>query len=256
MTAEARMPQAWYAIVRADQASLRSYLDHFRAMKDPTLEAMPSEGRNLAKLSSTLFTGANYAEVQREALKLVEIITGAAKIKQDPGNLRLHTVVAVYADGETKKFRPVVTGSWFGKRPMILLDEGQVHETFEKAVVLFALRCNNIYPQVPLRLPIFLVSRAHARVRLKKSKNLERSERIPLDGDTIDYRLRAIPEGNSFSKSADSRRKRVPLGRGRATPRFSLRHAHRVDRARDIAVPASPTPSCGSLVSGRPRKEP
>jgi transposase IS116/IS110/IS902 family protein len=31
---------------------------------------------------------------------------------------------------------------------------------------------------------------------------------------------------------------------------------HRVDRARDIAVPASPTPSCGSLVSGRPREEP
>jgi transposase len=27
---------------------------------------------------------------------------------------------------------------------------------------------------------------------------LERSERIPLDGDTIDYRLRAIPKGNSF----------------------------------------------------------
>jgi hypothetical protein len=31
---------------------------------------------------------------------------------------------------------------------------------------------------------------------------------------------------------------------------------HRVDRARDIVVPASPTPSCGSLISGRPRKEP
>ena len=31
---------------------------------------------------------------------------------------------------------------------MILLNEGQVHETFEKSVVLFALICNNIYPQV------------------------------------------------------------------------------------------------------------
>jgi hypothetical protein len=65
-----------------------------------------------------------------------------------------------------------------------------------------------------------------------------------------------IPKGNSFSRSADSRRQRVPLGRGRATPRFSLRQAHRVDHARDIAVPASPTPSYGALVSGRPRKEP
>jgi hypothetical protein len=35
-----------------------------------------------------------------------------------------------------------------------------------------------------------------------------------------------------------------------------LRQAHRVDHARDIAVPASPTPSYGALVSGRPRKEP
>src|ERR1700720_1667354 len=99
-------------------------------------------------------------------------------------------------------------------------------------------------------------SRGRAQARGHHASDLERSERIPLDGDTIDYRLRAIPEGNSFSKSADARRQRVPLGRGRATPRFSLRHAHRVDRARDIAVPASPTPSCGSLGSGRPRKEP
>ena len=149
MTAESRMPQAWYAIVRAHEASLRSYLDHFRAMKDPTLEAMPSEGPDFAKLSSTLFTGANYAEVQREALRLMEIITGAAKIKQDPGNLRLQSVVAVYADGETKKFRPVISGSWFSKRPVVFWqDEGKVHETFEKSVVLFALKCNNIYPQV------------------------------------------------------------------------------------------------------------
>src|SRR6202030_3638244 len=98
-------------------------------------------------------------------------------------------------------------------------------------------------------------SRGRAQARGHYASDLERSERIPLDGDTIDYRLRAIAEGNSFSKSADARRQRVPLGRGRPTPRFSLRHAHRVDRARDIAVPASPTPSCGSLVSGRAGKD-
>src|SRR6202008_2561283 len=71
-------------------------------------------------------------------------------------------------------------------------------------------------------------SRGRAQARGHHASDLERSERIPLDSGTIDYRLRAFPEGNSFSKSADSRRQRVPLGRGRATPRFSLRHAHRV----------------------------
>jgi len=206
------MPQAWYAIVRADQASLRSYLDHFRAMKDPTLEAMPSEGPDLAKLSSTLFTGANYAEVQREALKLVEIITGAAKIKQDPGNLRLHAVVAVYADGETKKFRPVVTGSWFGKRPMILLDEGQVHETFEKAVALFALRCNNIYPQVNEVLRSLAQSddwsglyRIFEAIRLDLNKNDEKGKK--------DARRKIVERGwvseselNSFDMTIDTYR--------------------------------------------------
>jgi hypothetical protein len=78
---------------------------------------------------------------------------------------------------------------------------------------------------------------------------LERSERIPLDGDTIDYRLRAIAEGNSFSKSADSRRQRVPLGRGRATPRF------RCDTL--TALIAHGTDAKLRLARiGRPRKEP
>src|ERR1700732_2778967 len=47
-------------------------------------------------------------------------------------------------------------------------------------------------------------SRGRAQARCHHASDLERSERIPLDGDTIDYRLRAVPEGNSLSKSANS----------------------------------------------------
>jgi hypothetical protein len=208
------MPQTWYAIVRADEASLRSYLDHFRAMKDPTLEAMPSEGPDFAKLSSTLFTGAaNDAEVQREALRLVEIITGAAKIKQDPGNLRLQFVVAVYADGETKEFRRATTGSFFSKRPMISWQkEGQVHETFEKSVVLFALKWNNIYPQVNEVLRSLAQSddwsglyRILEAIRLDLNKNDERGKK--------DARQKIVERGwvseselNSFDMTVDTYR--------------------------------------------------
>lgn len=207
------MPQAWYAIVRAHQESLRSYLDHFRAMKDPTLEAMPSEGPHFAKLSSTLFTGANYAAVQREALRLVEIITGAAKIKQDPGNLRLHSVVAVYADGEIKTFRPVVTGSWLSTRPTVYwTDVGQVHETFEKSVVLFALKCNNIYPQVNEVLRSFAKSddwsglyRIFEAIRLDLNKNDEKGKK-DARRKIVERRCVSESELNSFDMTVDAYR--------------------------------------------------
>lgn len=105
VSTEERVPQAWYAMVYASQAeALRSYLDHYRAMEDPKLEAMPSAGAVYAKLSSSLFAGVDHTDVAREAQRLVEIITGAAKIKQAPGNLTLRSVVAVYADGEIKMF--------------------------------------------------------------------------------------------------------------------------------------------------------
>jgi hypothetical protein len=48
-------------------------------MEDPKLEAMPSEGAVYAKLSSSLFAGLDHTDVAREAKRLVEIITGAAK---------------------------------------------------------------------------------------------------------------------------------------------------------------------------------
>jgi hypothetical protein len=78
------MPQTWYAVVRADEASPRSYLDHFRVMKDPTLEAMPSEGPDFAKLSSTLFTGANDAEVQRVPLGWWRLSPVRQKLNKTP----------------------------------------------------------------------------------------------------------------------------------------------------------------------------
>jgi hypothetical protein len=182
-------------------------------MKDPTLEAMPSEGPDFAKLSSTLFTGANSAEVHREALRLVEIITGVAKIKQDPGNLRLESVVALYADGETEKFRPATSGIWFSKRPLIYWQkEGQVKETFEKSVVLFALKCNNISPQVNEVLRSLAQSddwsglyRILEAIRLDLNKNDEKGEK--------DARRKIVERGwvseselNSFDMTVDSYR--------------------------------------------------
>jgi hypothetical protein len=81
-------------------------------------------------------------------IRLVEIITGAAKIRQDPGNLHLVSVVAVYADGETKRFPRTDLRITLGRAYTHFKDEGQVRETFEKSVVLFALKCDNLYPQV------------------------------------------------------------------------------------------------------------
>jgi hypothetical protein len=147
-TAEARVPQAWYAIVTASQASLRSYFDHYRAMKDPALEPMPSEGPEFAKLSSTLLAGADHTEVEREAIRLVEIITGVAKIKQDPGNLYLQSVVAIYAGGEIKRFPRTGLRITLSRPYIILKEEGKVKETFEKSVVLFALTSNTLHPEV------------------------------------------------------------------------------------------------------------
>jgi hypothetical protein len=48
MATEERMPRAWYGIV---SGANRSYFDHYRAMEDPALEPMPSEGPEFAKLS-------------------------------------------------------------------------------------------------------------------------------------------------------------------------------------------------------------
>jgi hypothetical protein len=117
-------------------------------MEDPKLEAMPSEGAVYAKLSSTLFAGVDHTDVAREAHRLVKIITGAAKIKQAPGNLTLHSVVAVYADGKIKKF-PLLSIYLAVNRPMIrFIDETRITETFEKSLVLFALQYGETYPQV------------------------------------------------------------------------------------------------------------
>jgi hypothetical protein len=143
---EVRVPQAWYAGVRAYRASLRSYLDHYRAMDDPKLEAMPLEGPEYAKLSSSLFTGCDHMHILKEARRLVEIITGAAKIKEAPGNLTIEYVVAIYADGETQKFTDLRLGS--GRPYSYAKEEGSIKETFEKSVVLFALRCADRYPRV------------------------------------------------------------------------------------------------------------
>jgi hypothetical protein len=68
-------------------------------------------------------------------------------------------------------------------------------------------------------------SRGPAQARGHHASDLERSERIPLDGDTIDYRLRAIPEGNSFSSEWSALYERVMKLTGGSSARNLLAHA-------------------------------
>jgi len=146
MTDEKGIAQSWYAIVYA--GALRSYLDHYSAMEDPKLEAMPSEGPDRAKLSSSLFVGENHEDIAQEALRLVQILSGAAKIKEGPGNLNLLSVVAIYADGTSEKFPAIRVHLSVSRHYTHFIEEGRVKETFEKSVVVFALRYGTKYPQV------------------------------------------------------------------------------------------------------------
>jgi hypothetical protein len=143
-----KVAQRWYAVVTS--RSLRSYLDHYRAMQDPALELMPAEGPECARLSSSTFTEfTDHEEVLREAQRIAEIMTGAMKVRQGPENLVARYVAAVYADGAIEEFRRPTRGR-FGTR-VTIIEEGQVNETLGKAITLFALRCDNAYVQEVLR---------------------------------------------------------------------------------------------------------
>jgi hypothetical protein len=72
------------------------------------------------------------------------------KVRQGPENLVVRYIAAVYADGTIEKFGRPVHGR-FGRGTIYFTEEGQVNETFEKAITLFALRCDNPYVQEVLR---------------------------------------------------------------------------------------------------------
>jgi hypothetical protein len=150
---EARVPEAWYAVV--SNGWLISYLDHYRAMQDPSLEPMPSEGPDCAKLSSSTFGAfTDYEEVLGEARKLAEIMTGAMKVQQGPGNLVLKNIVGVHSDGSIERFPPygrAVSMRLSRRHTQRFIQEGAVKETLEKSIVLFALRCKNPNVQEVLR---------------------------------------------------------------------------------------------------------
>jgi hypothetical protein len=215
VSTEERAPQAWYALVYASQAaSLQSYLDHYRAMEDPKLEAIPSEGAVYAKLSSSLFAGMDHTDVAREAKRLVEIITGVAKIRQAPGNLTLHSVVAVYADGESKKFPLLSIYLSVGRHMDRFKDETKVVETFEKSVVLFALKYGDAYPLVNEVLRSFAQSddwsglyRVHETIRLDLNKNGTKKQRNARN-TIVQLGWASESEINSFDTTVDSYRHR------------------------------------------------
>ena len=145
-----KVVQSWYAVVTS--RSLRSYLDHYRAMQDPALELMPAEGPECARLSSSTFTEfTDHEEVLREAQRIAEIMTGAMKVRQGPENLVARYVAAVYDDGAIEEFRRPTRGRFGTRVTFFFTEEGQVKETLEKAITLFALRCDNPYVQEVLR---------------------------------------------------------------------------------------------------------
>jgi hypothetical protein len=152
--AEARVPQSWYALVSSDPRSLNSYLEHYRSMEDPSLEPMPSEGPDCAKLSSSTFAGfSDYEQVSSEARELAEIMTGAIKVRHGLlAHLDLKNIVGVHSNGDVEKFptsgRAVSFRIEVG-RP-IFKDPGR-EIWITQSITRFALQCNNPYVREVLR---------------------------------------------------------------------------------------------------------
>src|SRR6266446_2572679 len=116
---------------------------------------MPSEGPDSAMLSSSTFSGLlDYKQVLTEARELTEIMTGAMKVQQGPANLVLRNIVGIHADGTCEKFPPygpAVSVRISARHVFTWIEKGQVKDTFEKSVVLFALRSANPYVREVLR---------------------------------------------------------------------------------------------------------
>ena len=149
------VPQNWHAIVSSDTDSMISYLDHYRAMNNPSLQPLPGEGPNCARLCSSTFSGlADYEDVLTEARELAEILTGVLRTRQNVAQLSLKHIVGVFADGSSKNFPPYgrsVSFRIIAGRPMSFIKRDEVIETFETSVVLFALRTTNPYVREVLR---------------------------------------------------------------------------------------------------------
>jgi hypothetical protein len=143
--AEARAPQSWYALVSSDPRSLNSYLEHYRSMEDPSLEPMPSEDPDCAKLSSSTFAGfSDYEQVSSEARELAEIMTGAIKVRHGLAKLVLKNIVGVYADGDVEKFPPsgrAVSIQVILSRP--IFDDASLEASITQSIARFALQCDN-----------------------------------------------------------------------------------------------------------------
>ena len=182
------------------------------------LRPMPLEGPwpDCAKLSSTTFADlSDYEEVLAEARELTEILTGAMKVRQGPASLVLQSIIGVYANGDIEKFPPYgrrVSGRFLERVVLSFTKEGQVKETVEKSVVLFALRSKNPYVREVLR--EFARSDDWPNLyRIMETMILDLNENDPdrkKDGRAKIVRLGLAPEGElaSFYKTIDNYRHR------------------------------------------------
>jgi hypothetical protein len=141
---ETRVPKDWYVII---SGWIEPYLTVFATMRDPLIEPLPDDGPQSAKLTSSSFGGlTNYEEVLAEASELIQLMTGAMNINQDPGSLTIVNVVGIHDDGTAEKYPPHrrLRSARLGIPTMSGWVEGATpRRTFEQSAVLFARQSAN-----------------------------------------------------------------------------------------------------------------
>jgi len=98
---------SWYAVLNAELNNMQPYLDMFKLMENPRLEPLDFNGQKFGKLTYSAFEGCtDYEEVLRETRMLISILTGAMRIKWEPGHLFVVNIVRVFEDGREEKLPP------------------------------------------------------------------------------------------------------------------------------------------------------
>jgi hypothetical protein len=137
-------PKSWYVIV---SGWVEPYLTNFTTMQDPSLKPFEISGKRYIKLTSASFDRfMDYEEVLKDAREVVQLITGAMNINQDPGTLKIVNVVAVLHDGTTKEYPPYgrARSARFGIPTLTGWVEGATPRvTFEQSVFLYARQSAN-----------------------------------------------------------------------------------------------------------------
>jgi hypothetical protein len=199
-------------------------------MEDPSLEPMPSEGPDCAKLSSSTFAGfSDYEQISSEARELAQIMTGAIKVRHGLAHLDLKNIVGVHSNGDVEKFPPsgraVSLRIEFG-RP-VFKDAGR-EISITQTITRFALQCSNPYVREVLR-ELARADDWFSFYRIMETIILDLNSHDPRhkkDGhDKIVRQGWALdPELTSFFKTADSYRHRRAQQNARTMELYEARN--------------------------------